>query len=166
MRVFRRRREAEKTSRPELARRVRNPGEGYELGGRIFLEVNGSTVEQDLIIFPLIRKAGLDEITIKKDEDAPACALRLLDTALESGEVLKLLGCLLIPEELSAGSTEPGDAWSPEVAAETTRFIGQLREPEDKAQVRSLILSLLISFFDEGIDSSWSSETSSESIPT
>lgn len=165
MRRFRRRREAAQKSRPELARQVRNPGEGHVLGGRTFLVVGDSTVEQDLTIDALLRKSGIGEIILEPGETPQAFALRLLDTAVRSGDVLQLLGCLLIPEEYAAGAAEPGDAWSLEVAEETTRFIGGLHSPQDKADVRSLILSLLISFFDEGIDSSPSSATSSESIP-
>lgn len=160
MRGFRRRREAENVSRPELARQIRNGGEGHELGGRHFALVGDSTIEQDLIILSLIRKAGLDEVMLEEGETPQAFALRILDVAIQSGAVMELLGCLLIPEDRTAGAMEPGDAWTPEIGQETSRFIAELRDPADKAKVKALILSLLVSFFDRGIASLWSSRTS------
>lgn len=131
----------------------------HVLGGRVFLEVGNSTLEQDLTIRPLIRKAGLDDAVLHEGEEPGAFALRVLDTALESRAVLQLLGCLLVPEEL-ATSSEPGMSWTPEIGQETARFLGDLTTQDDKAQVRQLIQTLISAFFENGITSLWNSKTS------
>ena len=140
--------------------------EKHVLGGRTFLTVRESTVEQDFRFLALVKRARIDEITIQPRESPEVFARRLLEATVESGAILDLLGCLLVPEETAPRDRDPGETWTREMGEETARFLGRLREPEDKARVRSLVLSLLVSFFESGIVSLWTSKTSStEAIP-
>jgi len=142
--------------------------EKHVLAGRTFLALGESTVDQDFHFLALVRRARIDEVTIEAGESPEAFARRLLEATVESGTILDLLGCLLVPEEAAPRDRDPGEAWTREMGEETARFLGRLREPEDKARIRSLVLSLLASFFETGIVSLWTSKTSSsdEAIPT
>jgi hypothetical protein len=124
------------------------------------MSVGESTVEQDYRFLALITRAGIDRMTLRPGESPEEFARRLLEHAITSGVVLELLGCLLIPEA-EIRSDQPGDSWTSEIAADTAAFIGGLRQPEDKALVNALILSLLISFFERGIVSLQTLTTSS-----
>lgn len=140
--------------------------EKHTLGGRTFLPLRESTVEQDFRFLALVGRARIDEVVMQPGERPEAFARRLLEATIESGVILDLLGCLLIPEELAPRDRDPGEVWTPEVGQETARFLGQLRDPKDKAEVRGLVLSLLVSFFESGIVSLWTSTTSfAEAIP-
>ena len=134
----------------------------HTLGGRTFLTVAESTVEQDFHFLSLVKRARIDEITMQPGETPEAFARRLLEATVESGAILELLGCLLVPEEAAPTDRDPGEVWTRQMGQETARFLGQLRSPEDKATVRSLVLSLLVSFFESGIVSLWTSKTSCE----
>lgn len=167
MRGFPRRRGREKSKTPELARTGGETRERHVLGGRTFLVVQEGTVEQDLEILALIKQAGLDNTIMAEDEDPDVFALRLFAQAVRNRSVLRLLGCLLVPEEVAKrGQDDPGEAWSTEIGEQTADFLRTLRDPTDKAHVKSLVLSLLVPFVREGISSIWTSTmSSSELIP-
>ena len=135
--------------------------EKHLLGGRTFLALTESTIAQDLHFLSLIKKAKIEEISTREDEDPKEYALRILETIVENGCLLPLLGCLLVPEEAAPAAGDPGETWTEELGRETTAFIGSLKTAGDKAVINSLILSLLIHFFDQGIISSWVSRISS-----
>jgi len=135
--------------------------EKHVLGGRTFLTVKESTVEQDFRFLALVRQARIDEVTFEPGESPEAFARRLLEVAVESGAILKILGCLLVPEEAAPRDRDPGEAWTLEMAEETARFLGGLKKPEDKDKIRGLVLSLLIPFVESGIVSLRTSMTSS-----
>jgi hypothetical protein len=140
--------------------------EKHVLGGRAFLPLRESTVEQDFRFLALVGRARIDEVVMQPGERPEAFARRLLEATIESGVILDLLGCLLIPVELAPGDRDPGEVWTPEIGQETALFLGRLRDPKDKAEVRGLVLSLLVSFFESGIVSLWTSPTSfAEAIP-
>jgi len=128
----------------------------HVLGGRTFLVIENSTVEQDLFLERARREAGINDLMIEEGEAPEDFAERLLDTVVRSGSLLTLLGCLLMPEEALPKRTmlifpaREGEAWTPEMAAETAAYIGGLQAPEEKAKVRILILDLLIHFFAHG----------------
>ena len=141
--------------------------EKHTIGGRTFLPLRESTVEQDFRFLALVGRARISDVVMQPGERPEAFARRLLEVTIESGVILDLLGCLLIPEELAPGDRDPGEVWTSEIGRETARFLGQLRDPKDKAEVRGLVLSLLVSFFESGIVSLWTSRTSSvETIPS
>lgn len=136
--------------------------EKHVLGGRTFLTIRESTVEQDFRFIALIKRARIDEITLEPGESPGAFARRLLEAAVESAAILELLGCLLVPEEAAPRDRDPGEAWTREMAEETARFLGGLKKPEDKAKVHGLVLSLIIPFVESGIVSLRTSTTSSD----
>lgn len=140
--------------------------EKHLLGGRTFLTMRESTVEQDFHFLALVKRSRIDEIVMERGETPEIFARRLLETTVESDAILDLLGCLLVPEEVAPRDRDPGEAWTREMGDETARFLGGLRDPTDKATIRSLVLSLLVSFFESGIVSLRTSTTSSgEAIP-
>lgn len=140
--------------------------ERHTIGGRTFLPLRESTVEQDFRFLALVGRARISDVVMQPGERPEAFARRLLEVTIESGVILDLLGCLLIPEELAPGDRDPGEVWTSEMGRETAQFLGQLRDPKDKAEVRGLVLSLLVSFFESGIVSLWTSPTSfAEAIP-
>jgi len=140
--------------------------EKHVIGGRTFLTVRESTVAQDFHFLGLVSRAGIDRITMGENEQPEDFARRLMELAVRSGAVLELMGCLILPEDHAPKDGEPGEAWTLEMCKETARFLGGLKSEEDKAAIRGLVLSLLISFFESGIVSLWSSKTSSgEAIP-
>lgn len=148
--------------------------EKHAIGGRTFYTAGDSTVEQDYTFVSLLSDAGLEELTMDAEESPEGFGGRVLAAALKSGGVLKLLGCLLIPAELVPKRSRfsfgrrpsPGLGWTPAIGEETAAFLGGLTGAEDKAKIRGLVLTLLVSFFSSGIVSLWTTATSSdEPIP-
>lgn len=147
-----------------VAPQIPEASEKHVLGGRAFLTMKESTIEQDFHFLALVKRARIDEIMMVPGESPEDFARRLLEAAVESGAILDLLGCLLVPEESAPRDRDPGEAWTRKTGEETARFLGELRAPADKATIRSLVLSLLVSFFESGIVSLWSSTTSSNEV--
>ncbi len=138
---------AEKAPRPEL----------HTLGGKTYQSVTESTVQQDHHYMRLIRSAGID-VTKAESESYDEYGQRVLAELTDSGAALPVLGCLMVPEGT------PATAWTPEMAEETAKRLGQLTGPEDKAHLNNLILSVLISFFESGLASSSPSATFSRNL--
>ena len=134
----------------------------YKLGGRAFVHVGESTVEHDYTFLSLQTSAGLDNFEMQAGESAEVFAERLIRQVIASGKALPLLGCLLVPEPTDS-TKPPGDGWTPEKGQETARFLGSLTSDKDKAQIRSLIATLLIDFFQSGLASVRTIATSSSS---
>src|SRR6266568_3512535 len=86
-------------------------------------------------------------------ETAEQFAERLLFMVIDSGKVFQLLGCMLLPLGV------PDEKWTPEEAERTADFLRVLRDPQDKSDVQSLVVSLLVGFFSEGLRSSSASST-------
>lgn len=135
--------------------------EKHVLGGRTFLTIKESTVEQDFLFLALVKRARLDEVVLEPGESPEDFARRLLEAAVESGAILEILACLLVPEQAAPRGRDPGEAWTREMAEETARFVGGLKKPEDKDKIKGLVLSLLIPFVESGIVSLRTSMTSS-----
>jgi hypothetical protein len=132
--------------------------ERYILGGRRFLSITDSTVEHDLHFHGLAGRAGL-QFDMGEGESPKAFGERILNATIQSGTTIELLGCLIVPEEVGP------DGWTPAEAQKTAAFIGQLRGADDKAVIRSLILSLLTDFFQCGLASIWTSQSSLRRSP-
>jgi len=149
--------------------------ERHVLGGRAFLTVQESTVEQDFIFLSLVKEAGIDDVVMSEGEDPGEFARRILEATIRGGKALELLGCLLVPEKSipkrrwGHKPVAPGEVWTPELGKETAEYIGSLRTREDKSKINALVLSLLLSFFSTGIVSLWTSQTSfpedTETVP-
>lgn len=134
--------------------------EVHTLGGRDFLVAGESTLGQDVRFMTLIKRAGIDHMTMNEGEAPEDFARRLLDQTIESGTVLDLLSCLLIPKEEAPRDRDPGEAWNPEMAQATAAFLAGLKKPRDKVKFRSLVISLLLYFFEHGIVCLYVSKTS------
>ena len=119
------------------------PAEVYMLGGRRFVEVGESTVEHDDWFMTRREQVGLDVIEKPDDEDPELFARRLLSQARPVAN--ELIGCLIVPEGKS------GLDWTPEMALETAGFLRDLHTPEDKRIRDSLICSMFIHFFADGL---------------
>lgn len=142
----------------------------HVLGGRTFLEVAGDlTIEHRFHIQSLIEEAGMGLLNIEEGEDAIAFVRRILAALVRNRSVLQLIGCVLVPEDAvpRAIRDRPEEAWTPELAEDTARFIGSLRSEGDAAKVNSLVLSFLEHFFRNGIASARTTPTSwAGAIPT
>ena len=136
--------------------------EKHVLGGRTFVPVSESTVEHDYHFLALLHRAGLGDVELLPGETGGVFAERILRQVIASGQVRPLLGCLLVPEPAAGTPTRPpGELWTPEMGQDTARYLGGLIEEQDKAMVRSLVISLLIDFFQSGLSSLRASATSS-----
>lgn len=127
----------------------------YRLGGRDYVPVTQSTLEHDLHYLKLRTRAGFDHLEKIETESWDDYAVRLLDRVVATGQILPLLGCLLIP-----AGTDPM-SWTPELGRETAERLGRIGRPGEKDVVRALALSLLLDFFEHAPASLPGSRTSS-----
>ena len=125
------------------------------LGGRTFVHLGESTAQHDDWFMGRVREAGLDRVLLEIGEDPDQFARRILYQASGSGKVFEMIGALIVPEGMADAS------WTPEVALDTARFVGQLCDPEDKQRINNLTVTLLIGFFLGGLTSLETSKTSS-----
>lgn len=128
----------------------------YVLGKRRFFSAPVCTIQHSFFTAGLLRRSGLDRLQVEPGEAAEDFATRIVLETLAGGEALQLLGCLLLPEGIEPSS------WRPELAQETAEFIGGLTAEEDHALVRSILIQALLSFFESGLVSLWTSRISSE----
>jgi hypothetical protein len=124
------------------------------LGGRIFRVIT-ARAKQAFWISGQAQKAGLYELRRRPGETMGDFALRLQGELSASGAAHLLLGGLLLPEHL-----EDKD-WTPQIALETGRFVGECEGEEDLKTISHLFASFIIGFFASGMASLMSSEPSS-----
>ena len=136
------------------------PEATFTLAGRKMLVLDEGTVQHDIFLTALLKRSGVGNVVKNPDEDPLDYAHRLIDEALASGLILEILGGLLIPEDLLHGQ-DPIDVWTPQIAQQTTAFLGSLRERADKDQIRGLVLTALVGFIRGGAVSLMSFATSS-----
>ena len=117
----------------------------YNLGNKAFKALKQSTIEHDFWLMDTIRAAGLEQVTLRPGEEAETFATRLLHDVIASGRVFDLLGGVLVP----ADSNDLD--WTPEAALQTAAFMRKLSEPTDKILLQSLVVELLIGFFQDGL---------------
>jgi hypothetical protein len=121
--------------------------EKITIGGRVFREVTRSTCAHDTWTMGLIRRAGLEGVDLAPGETMEQFSWRVLGTVLESGLLYELLGAFVVPEGVDDLN------WTPDLAVETGRFVGNLYEPGDKAEVHRLVAALLLPFVRDGLGS-------------
>lgn len=126
-----------------------------EIGGQKWRAVKRSTIEHDFWLMKHIREAGLDAVRIQPGEKPEEFALRLLHEVIGSGKAFALLGGMLLPDGV------PDEHWTPERAEQTAAFLRGLAADEDKAAVKSAIISLLTGFLEAGLRSYADSVTAS-----
>lgn len=128
------------------------------LGGREYRVIKTSTVEHDVWMMARVVDAGIRQVTMEPGESPEAFATRLTGELARSGQVLALLGGVMIPSELQDLQ------WTPEVAKATAAALGQLTDPDDKQAVLSQIASLVAGFFEAGLISFMTSQNYSGSV--
>lgn len=130
--------------------------EQVEIGGRVLVPIAEATARHDAYVMRQIAACGLNVAAEQRDgETEEQFMYRLYVTAVQTGDVFALLGALLVPAE-----TDPLK-WTPELAKETGNFLSDLRKPEDKAKLRTLVASALLPFFVSGRRPSRTSRKSS-----
>jgi hypothetical protein len=126
-----------------------------EIGGQKWRAVKRSTIEHDFWMMKHIREAGLDAVRLRPGEKPEEFAVRLLHEVIASGKAFTLLGGMLLPDVV------PDEHWTPERAEQTAAFLRGLAADEDKAAVKSAIISLLTGFLEAGLRSYADSATAS-----
>lgn len=129
------------------------------LGGRKFRPVTQGSIANDCWVMGRVHRAGLHSVPRAENESLEDWAREVLAAVMRSGQMLELLGGLLVPVELEDAG------WTEDVARQTATFIGGLTAPEDKATMQGLTLSVLVPFFESGLASSRSSDASSSPGP-
>lgn len=124
--------------------------------GKRFKPVNNGTFAHDIWLTKKIREAGLAGIQLGDDETQDQFIERIAISAYESGLALQLLGGLFIPAEMESRD------WTPEVAAKTADFFGNVTDPEAKHALRMQIASALFYFFASALASSKTSPKSGQ----
>lgn len=119
------------------------------LGGKQFgiVDFDRSTVLHAHYIESLMRSTGLDRVLPREDEPELEYMLRLNAALVDTLKLPALLAGWLI--ELPGVETD----WTLERAAVTQKFIEQLTNPRDKAEVHKLGQEVTFTFFRDGIAS-------------
>lgn len=116
-----------------------------KLGDKSFDVVKASTIEWDVTLLSLLQGCGLSDVTMHQGETPEGLAHRVYRTLMSSGVVFEILGCALIDH-----GVDPF-AWTPEIMRTTAAYIRRLHAPADKAAITSQIVSLVSSFFAQGL---------------
>jgi hypothetical protein len=116
-----------------------------ELGGRKFRAIINSTVEHDFTVMQLLAQAGLDGAAQQEGESYDDFAVRLVSQVISSGHASDLVGTFIIPEDIA----DP--EWIPLTGVATASFVRKLTAPDDKLQIRQLVVTLLAGFCQAGL---------------
>lgn len=125
------------------------------IAGRRYQPVGESTLEHDFWLLERLRRAGLDAIAVDPGADFDATARKIVTDAFAAGVAFDLLGGVLVPEGT------PGEAWTPELAAETSAWAAKVADPEGKKLLQAAFVSALLGFFASGLVSFKTSPRSS-----
>lgn len=116
-----------------------------KLGGKAYRPITSSTLEHDHWVMGEIRGSGLDRIVKREDETTDEFVRRLLAECIQKGRVYSLLGGFIIPE------TVADHDWTPVIAGETADAMRKLTDPQEKQNVNSMVVDMLIGFFLQGL---------------
>jgi len=117
------------------------------IAGHKFKSVANSTMRHDVFTQGQIEKCGLSRLDKLAEEPPEEFARRVYRTAIMSGDVFILLGCLLMPHDQDALN------WTEAMARETADIMANASAPEDKALIQAQICSALSHFFAIGLSS-------------
>ena len=118
----------------------------YTIGKRRFRSIGeNTTLRHDLATQGQIERARVGRLELLPAETAEDYALRIFRTAVTNGDVLLLLGHLLLPDD------ETEADWDPKMAQEVADFLGSLTLEADKAIVRGILTAALIDFLQAGL---------------
>lgn len=144
----------------ELLGGQEQPAGSIKIGGRLFSFVTYQAITSlnEHYVMKIMRDTGLDKVLPRGDEEPDVEYLvRLQSAIIDTLKVHELLAGYMLP----AGSSESD--WSIAMARSTTRFLQQLQEPEDKAEIQRLALAMVFDFFKNGLASYNASLNSLES---
>jgi len=130
------------------------PKELHTIGGVVYAPITASTINHDVWLMGLIHESGLSEATVLEGESPESWSKRFMYELMASGKAVRILGGLLVPEDIGS------DGWTPEVAGKTSEHLGSLTSEADKAAVFGILLTTLLSFFELGLISLWSTRKS------
>lgn len=117
----------------------------YKIDGQLFRTIERTTIENDFFVMKHLRAAGIGNCTPNAGESAEEFATRLLYGIVESGAPFELLGGLLLPSGMS------DEEWCPAQAKTTAAILRQVNDPESKAQVQAVLVSVVAGFFQAGL---------------
>ena len=121
-----------------------------KLGGRLFSFVNYAAITSlnEHYVMKLMRETGLDRVVPVLDEESDAAYLARLQAAMiDTLRTHELLAGYLLP----LGKGEPD--WDLQMARHTALFLQKLSDPDDKAEIQRLALSMVFDFFRQGLAS-------------
>jgi hypothetical protein len=124
---------------------------GRVIGGVTYIPVQNPTVRHDCWIMGRVKEAGLGEVELREGERPEDWAKRFMFQLMSSDSALLFMGGVLVPKDT---------VWSPKVAQETARHLGDLTSDEDKEVIFGYLLTTLIAFFESGLTSLWSTRKS------
>ena len=127
------------------------------LAGRTFHAVENSTLQHAIASCAMLQRMGLSDLVPRPGEADSAFRDRLMNSLVTSGELLPLLGHLMMP------ATKKGAEWTPFMAVQTAKFLGALKTPEDKAKLTGLIIDVTLFFCSAAIGSILTSQRFSPS---
>jgi hypothetical protein len=121
----------------------------YILGGRRYRMVEAGTLEHLIWMDVLIADSGLRDSLFAPVPATPAgtgdFAGKVWDQLSKSGRIFDYLGGMLIPTDLQ------DEDWTPAIAAESAARFKKLTDPADHARIRSILIALVIGFFEAAL---------------
>ena len=119
----------------------------YTIDGRVYREIDRSTIANDFYVMRQMRAAGLDAMK-QTGETVDGFADRILSAVIENGVPFALLGGLLLPEGVA------DEQWTSNHAEATAARLAGATSREDKALIQKLIIQAITGFFAAGLLSS------------
>jgi hypothetical protein len=116
-----------------------------ELGGRAFVVASEGTIEWDITLLTLLQGLGLADVVLHPGETHEQLAQRIFRTLTSTPKIFDVLGCVLIPQGVDPFT------WSPEMQRETATHLKRLHAKIDKDAINSQIVSMVTSFFVQGL---------------
>ncbi len=136
-----------------MKRKPRAP-DRYTVAGKVYEPVGPTSILHDVKAEALARRLGFyDEVG--PDESFEDAARRKVKKVNESGQILDLLGFIVVP----AGT--PPEAWTEALATQTTTDLGYVAAPADRSKVQALLQEAISYFFAFARRSSTGSPSSS-----
>lgn len=118
------------------------------LGGQFFrvIDFDHRTVLIDHYLMKMIRKTGADRAMPMDGEHPNVFVIRLQCLLIDSGLTPELLAGYLVPQDITEAQ------WTPTIAKQTAKFIGQLNTKEDREMVATLSVEVAFGFFKQGLE--------------
>ena len=129
-----------------LRRASMRPGE-LMLAGKRFVHNDRSSVADEEYFTDLVERAGITDPDPHPGEDPIDYGQRIYRALHNSRTLRPMVACLIRPARAKK--------WTPAIAVETEKLLGDLDEPADKERFRLLVAETLIPFYRREL-SSWS----------